>query len=53
MNNLPYDRTSKDSIYEYALNLLNKSFKDILKEKYELREDSAHIITMILKVKEI
>jgi len=41
MNNLPYDRTSKDSIYEYALNLLNKSFKDILKEKYELKEDSA------------
>lgn len=40
MKALPYDRTSKESIYNYALKLLNKSFRDILNEKYILKEDS-------------
>ena len=30
MNNLPYDRTSKESIEKYALKLKGKNFKYVL-----------------------
>lgn len=40
MENLPYDRTSIDSIYNYAKKLENKSFRDVLEEKYMVQEES-------------
>ena len=29
MNDLPYNKTSKESIEKYALNLKSKTFKDV------------------------
>ena len=40
MESLPYDKTSKESIYNYALQLIDKTFRDIIKTNYILKEDS-------------
>ena len=39
MNNLPYDKTSKDSIEEYALKLKGLSFKNVLNNNPNLSSD--------------
>ena len=42
MEDLPYDKTSKESIYNYALNLINKTFRDIIKNENMLKEDEEY-----------
>ncbi len=42
MEAFPYDKTSKESIYNYALNLINKTFRDIIKNENMLKEDEEY-----------